>query len=146
MLKIGLSEYEAVRRHGEESYPHECCGVLLGRFEMATNAVCSCVRTVNRRSDSPRDRYSIAPEELLRIQKNAREQGLDIIGFYHSHPDHLARWSETDLREAHWVGCSYVITNVAGGTAQHTFSFRLAGVSEEDKQFIDEPIEIARNQ
>ena len=81
-------------------------------------------------------------EELVRIQRKARGLGHDIVGFSHSHPDHPARWSPTDLAEAHWTGCSYVITAVAQGKAAITNSFLLTGTGEEDKRFEDEPIEI----
>jgi proteasome lid subunit RPN8/RPN11 len=67
---------------------------------------------------------------------------LDIGGFYHSHPDHPAQWSQTDFAEAHWLGCSYVITEVTNGKAATTNSFRLAGDTEENKQFEQESIEI----
>jgi proteasome lid subunit RPN8/RPN11 len=142
MLKVRQAEYAAMRRHGEETYPHECCGVMLGRMEAGTNVVEQVVRAGNIRTDSLHNRYQIAPQELVKIQRQAREQRLDIVGFYHSHPDHPARWSETDLREAHWMGCSYVITAVAAGTAEQTNSFRLAGSSEEDKQLVDEPVDV----
>jgi proteasome lid subunit RPN8/RPN11 len=142
MLKVKEAEYEAMRQHGEETYPHECCGVLLGRAEAGTNVVERVVRAGNTRTDSLHNRYQIAPEELVKIQRQAREDRLDIVGFYHSHPDHAARWSETDLREAHWMGSSYVITAVAGGIAEQTNSFRLAGTDEDDKQLVDEPVEV----
>ncbi len=80
--------------------------------------------------------------ELIRVQRQARARGLDIVGFYHSHPDHPAQWSSTDIAEAHWLGCSYIITRVAHGSADVTNSFLLHGTSEEDKHFNDEPIEI----
>jgi proteasome lid subunit RPN8/RPN11 len=76
------------------------------------------------------------------VQRLAREAGEDIVGFYHSHPDHSARWSETDFNEAHWYGCSYVITSVSNGRADITNSFALTGTSEEDKRFEDEPIQV----
>jgi len=85
---------------------------------------------------------NIDPRELVRIQREGRERGEDIIGFYHSHPDHPARWSATDFAEAHWIGCSYVITSVEKGKAAITNSFELAGSDEGDKQFLDERIEI----
>ena len=78
----------------------------------------------------------------MRIQREGRERGEDIVGFYHSHPDHPAHWSPTDLAEAHWIGCSYVITGVDRGKAAITNSFGLAGSDEADKHFIDETIEI----
>jgi proteasome lid subunit RPN8/RPN11 len=143
MLKLREAEFQAMRAHGEETYPHECCGVMLGRAEAGTNVVERVVRAGNTRTDSLHNRYQIAPQELVKIQREARDARLDIVGFYHSHPDHPARWSETDLREAHWIGSSYVITAVAAGVAQQTNSFRLAGTGEEDKQLVDEPVELS---
>ena len=98
MLKLKEAEYHEMRAHGEETYPHECCGVMLGRMEAGTNVVERVVRAGNTRTDSLHNRYQIAPQELVKIQRQAREERLDIVGFYHSHPDHPARWSETDLR------------------------------------------------
>lgn len=142
MLKLSESIYNALRNHGEETYPHECCGVLLGRFSEGVNEVEEAVRAGNTRTDSAHNRYSIAPQELVRIQRQGRERGLDIVGFYHSHPDHPAQWSKTDFAEAHWIGCSYVITAVDNGLAQQTNSFLLTGTSEDDKSFEDEPIQV----
>src|ERR1700758_3133512 len=142
MLKVGRREYAAVRQHGEETYPHECCGVLLGRMDGDERIVTSVVRCGNTRTDSPHNRYHIDPRELVRIQREGRERGEDIVGFYHSHPDHPARWSPTDLAEAHWIGCSYVITSVQKGKADTTNSFELAGSDENDKQLGDEPVQV----
>jgi proteasome lid subunit RPN8/RPN11 len=143
MLKISPKDYAALRRHGEETYPHECCGVLLGRTDDdGTRIVTSTAPCSNTRTDSPQNRYNIDPRELVRIQREGRERGEDIVGFYHSHPGHPARWSGTDLAEAHWIGSSYVITSVESGKAVITNSFALAGSGEEDKQFLDETIEI----
>jgi proteasome lid subunit RPN8/RPN11 len=143
MLKIKPKEYEAIRRHGEETYPHECCGVLLGQDNSnGVQTVTSTARCGNTRIDSPQNRYNIDPRELVRIQREGRARGEDIIGFYHSHPDHPARWSQTDLAEAHWIGCSYVITSVEKGKAAITNSFELTGSEEADKKFIDEPIQV----
>jgi len=144
MLRIDQTCYHQLRRHGEETYPHECCGVLLGRVEADDQRlVTSVARAGNTRTDSPQNRYNIDPRELIAIQRQAREQGLDIVGFYHSHPDHPARWSSTDLADAHWLGCSYVITGVEKGQARETNSFLLLGAEEADKRFHDEPIEVA---
>lgn len=146
MLHLSYSDYAALRAHGEETYPHECCGVLLGNSTPDGNQVREIVRAGNTRTDSAHNRYNIAPEELIRIQRQARKQGLDIVGFYHSHPDCPAQWSQTDFNEAHWVGCSYIITRVDQGNAAVTNSFLLTGTSEEDKKFLDEPVEIAMNE
>jgi len=142
MLKIAHSCYHALRRHGEATYPHECCGVLLGTMAGDERTVVDVVRAGNTRLDSPHNRYHIDPKELVRIQRQARERELDIVGFYHSHPDHPARWSPTDFAEAHWIGCSYVITSVEKGTACLTNSFALLGETEEAKRFEDETIEV----
>src|ERR1700709_52885 len=142
MLRGNYSDYEALRAHGEETYPNECCGVLLGKSVEGCNEVRALVQAGNTRTDSAHNRYNIAPVELIRIQRQARNAGLDIVGFYHSHPDHPAMGSSTDFAEAHCIGCSYVITRVAGGVAEVTNSFLLQGTGEEDKSFADEAIEI----
>jgi proteasome lid subunit RPN8/RPN11 len=142
MIKLSETIYNTLRAHGEVTYPHECCGVLLGRFSDGVNEVEDAVRAGNTRTDSAHNRYHIAPQELVRIQRQGRERGLDIVGFYHSHPDHPAQWSKTDFAEAHWLGCSYVITAVASGVAQQTNSFLLTGTSEDDKSFQDEQIQV----
>ena len=145
MLRLTEKIYRALRSHGEETYPHECCGVLLGRSDNGVNTVAEAVRAGNTRTDSAHNRYNISPQELIRIQRQGRENGWDIVGFYHSHPDHPAQWSTTDLAEAHWTGCSYVITAVEKGSAQQTNSFRLMGSSEEDKALVSEPVELDDN-
>ena len=143
MLKIDRLAYDALRRHGEETYPHECCGVLLGKMNGEGRMVTSVVRCGNTRTDSPQNRYHIDPGELVKIQRDGRGRGEDTVGFYHSHPDHPAQWSQTDLAEAHWIGCSYVITSVEKGKAALTRSFELSGSDENDKKFVDEPINVA---
>ncbi len=140
MLKLRQADYAAIRRHGEQAYPHECCGILLGTRAAEVREVRASVPCGNAEADSPRRRYSIDPREIIGIQRDARERGLEIVGFYHSHPDHPARWSPTDLEEAHWNGCSYVITSVRQGKAAHTLSFVLTGTGEEDKALVEEEI------
>jgi proteasome lid subunit RPN8/RPN11 len=116
--------------------------VLLGQINgEGVKQVRAVVRCGNTRVDSPHNRYHIDPRELISIQHQAREAAMDIIGFYHSHPDHPAVWSETDLAEAHWIGCSYVITSVEQGRAARTNSFELTG-EEASKQFLDEEITV----
>src|ERR1700674_2026564 len=143
MLKITSKHCQALRQHGEETYPRECCGVLLGQMEDdGARVVTSVARAGNTRTDSAHNRYNIDPKDLIRIQREGRQRDEDIIGFYHSHPDHPAEWSPTDLAEAHWFGCSYVITSVEKGRAVLTNSFELTGSQESDKQLSDETIEI----
>jgi proteasome lid subunit RPN8/RPN11 len=144
MLKLSQSAYISFRKHGEETYPHECCGLLLGQFDDdGSKTVVRVARCGNTRDDSPHNRYSIDPRELIRIQREGRERGEDIVGFYHSHPDHPAQWSPTDLAEAHWFGCSYVITSVEKGGATVTNSFELTGIDEAGKKFVDEKTEVS---
>lgn len=147
ILHLTRAVYDEIRAHGEETYPYECCGALLGtaipNITMGDDwNVVAAVRAGNTRTDSAHNRYNISPLELVKIERDARRQGLGIAGFYHSHPDHPAQWSTTDLAEAHWLGCCYVITAVAKGKAAITNSFRLAGATEEDKAFEQDTIVI----
>jgi len=144
-LRIQKILLDQLRKHGEQTYPHECCGVLVGDFDDAGNkTVKSVVACGNTRTDSPQNRYDISPVELIRIQREAGLAGQDIVGFYHSHPDWPAKWSSTDLDEAHWTGCSYVITSVENGKAVLTNSFLLQG-EEQSKRFEDEAIEVVES-
>lgn len=142
VLRLPQIVYESLRAHGEETYPHECCGALLGKPIENGWQIFEAIRAGNTRTDSAHNRYHIAPVELVKIQREARRRGVEIAGFYHSHPDHPAQWSPTDFAEAHWLGCSYVITEIAQGKAAVTNSFLLAGTTEEDKQFLHETIEV----
>jgi proteasome lid subunit RPN8/RPN11 len=141
-LKIAQSELNKLRLHGEESYAQECCGVLLGELSSdGAKRVYRAVRCVNTHTDPAVDYFSIDPLELMRIERDASRSGHSIIGFYHSHPDWPARWSQNDLEEAHWTGCSYVITSVQNGQATETNSYVLVG-EEESKRFEEEEIHV----
>jgi proteasome lid subunit RPN8/RPN11 len=144
VLRLSQKIYDSLRAHGEETYPNECCGALLGKPSPEGWRVVAAVRAGNTRTDSAHNRYNIAPAELVKIEREARSQGLGIAGFYHSHPDHPAQWSATDLAEAHWLGCSYVITEVAQGKAATTNSFLLVGATEEEKHFEAESIRVGQ--
>jgi len=127
-----------IRRHGEETYPHECCGALVG----SGNRVTATVALPNTTEEGPRRRFMVRPSDYRAAEQRASELGGDLLGFYHSHPDHPAQWSKTDLEEAHWIGCSYVITRVAAGKADVTNSFELTGTDEADKAFRNEKVEV----
>jgi proteasome lid subunit RPN8/RPN11 len=146
VLHLPNAVYLDLRAHCEEAWPHECCGALLGRAIQGGEPdgwqVDSLLRAVNIRADLPRNRYEIAPAELVGIVREASSRGLEIVGFYHSHPGHPAQPSSTDLAEAHWLGCSYVITEVAQGKAALTNAFLLAGTTEENKRFEPQTIQI----
>ncbi len=128
MIQFLQADLDALRRHAEQAYPQECCGILLGRREGTARIVSEFVRCANAApASSAATCYRVAPEELVRVQREARARGVEIVGFYHSHPDHPARWSDTDLAEAYWPGCSYVIVSVQRGRAGDTTSFLLTG-------------------
>ena len=140
ILRLPRAVFEALRAHGEQTYPQESCGALLGRPVPEGWLVEESVRAGNASAGSTHNRYSIAPVELVKIEREARRRGLEIAGFYHSHPDRPAHWSATDLAEAHWLGCCYLITEVSSGRAAVTHSFLLAGTTEEDKSFEQQEI------
>ncbi|HZB88402.1 MAG TPA: M67 family metallopeptidase [Terracidiphilus sp.] len=142
VLRIPRAVYRSLRAHGEQTYPHECCGALLGLFRQGCLEIAEAVQAGNTRTDSAHNRYQISPGELVKIEREARAKKLEIVGFYHSHPDHPAQWSQTDFAEAHWLGCAYVITEVAQGRAVVTNAFLLAGTSEEDKRFELQTIQV----
>lgn len=119
---------EKIRRHGEETYPHECCGALLGRDANSEGRpereILELYPLVNRREDSPRTRFSVAPGDVMDADRAAEARGLDVVGWYHSHPDHPARPSEYD-REHAWPWYSYIIVSVPKGAAGEMTSWRL---------------------
>jgi proteasome lid subunit RPN8/RPN11 len=116
-------------------YPHEVCGLLIGRSDGHTTAVAEVVEARNRNHRRARDRYELDPEDFLRAEKLAAGLGLDVVGIWHSHPDHPAEPSETDL-EAAWQGYSYVIVSVERDRGVETRSWRLNGGG-----FVEEAIE-----
>jgi proteasome lid subunit RPN8/RPN11 len=128
-----------IRSHGAETYPHECCGALLGR-EIADDLreIVGLFPLVNRRDDSPRNRFSVTSDDVRDAEKAAREQGVDVLGWYHSHPDHPAKPSQYDQDHA-WPWYSYVIVSVANGEPQCMTSWRLA---DDRSQFTPEDLEI----
>jgi len=134
---------EKIRAHGVETYPHECCGALLGRdsegsSQDAVREVLGLLTLVNRRDDSPRNRFSVTAEDVLDADKSAQAQGLEVIGWYHSHPDHPARPSQYD-RDHAWPWYSYVIVSVQNGAPQDMTSWRL---NDDREGFSPEGIEI----
>lgn len=140
MLRMSQADYAAIRKHGEETYPDECCGVLLGRVEgNDLRAVHAAVRCENVAA-TPSTNYAMDLRHIVRLQREARAQGLVIVGFYHSHPDHPPLPSPQDLQDAHWSGCSYVITAVEQGHSTVTKSFVLLGGDETSKTLAEEPI------
>jgi len=140
-LKITQSHLEELRRHGEETYPEECCDVLVGDRFAGCRTVVEVIRCANASQYSRQNHYQIAPDELVRIQSQTRLVGHEIVGFHHSHPDQPARWSSTDIKGAFWTGCSYLITSVGQGRANETASFELH-CTKELQRFENEDIEV----
>lgn len=124
VLKISEDLLSRIGGHGAETYPHECCGALLGLEGEAGREVVKLLPLPNRRDDSPRNRFELAPDDVRLADKTARETGLDLLGWYHSHPDAPARPSEFDRAHA-WPWYSYIIVSVRGGRPVETNSWRL---------------------
>ena len=103
----------AIRRHGQETYPHECCGALVGRDDRVTDVVA----LPNTTDEGPRRRFRVSDSDYRHAERRATELGGELLGFYHSHPDHPARPSQYDLDHA-WPTFAYVIVSVAAGTAE----------------------------
>jgi proteasome lid subunit RPN8/RPN11 len=111
---------EAIRRHGAETYPHECCGALIGRDGIITEAFA----LPNTTDEGPRRRFLVRPSDYREAERRASEGGAELLGFYHSHPDHPAHPSQYDLDHA-WPFFSYVIVSVREGVAGDMTSWRL---------------------
>jgi proteasome lid subunit RPN8/RPN11 len=136
-LKLSQELEARIRAHAGETYPHECCGALLGRDGDEGREVLALVPLENRRDDSPRNRFSIAPEDVLLAEQKAREQRIDLIGWYHSHPDHPAAPSEFD-REHAWPWYSYIIVRSESQRTKEMNCWRLA---DDRASYTNEPIE-----
>ena len=125
MIVVSEDQFSAMRAHGERDYPYECCGLMLGRFHDGSKQVLEIYPISNAREEAAkRNRFLIRPEELMRGEKYAREKGLDVVGFYHSHPDDVAVPSQYDLEHA-WPTYSYIVIAVAQGRAADLRSWEM---------------------
>jgi proteasome lid subunit RPN8/RPN11 len=126
-LQLDAGVADAIRRHGEEAFPHECCGALVG-LGLAVGAgggngndgmsrVTAAVPLPNTTEEGPRRRFLVRPSDYRFAEQRAGELGGELLGFYHSHPDHPARPSQFDLDHA-WPTFAYVIVSVMAGTAR----------------------------
>jgi proteasome lid subunit RPN8/RPN11 len=127
--------------HGERDYPYECCGLLIGRFENGRKEVVETYPISNaREEEAKRNRFLITPEELLAGERAAMNKGLDVVGFYHSHPDEPAVPSGYDLDHA-WPVYSYIVISVQQGNANDLRSWEM----ESDRSMFN-PEEILKGQ
>ena len=110
-LQAGVAE--AIRAHGVETYPNECCGALIGRDD----GVVAAVPLPNTTEEGPRRRFLVRPSDYRMAEQKATDLGSELLGFYHSHPDHPARPSQFDLDHA-WPNFAYVIVSVMSGAAR----------------------------
>ena len=137
---IAADVLERIHAHGEQAYPEEGAGLMLGKEENGKRQVLDILPLTNAREDTARhNRYLITPQDMLNGEKEAIRLGLDIVGIFHSHPDHPNRPSEFD-RDWALPWFSYVITSVQQGKAAGSRSWRL---TEDRKAFDEEDIQVA---
>ncbi|WP_373529503.1 Mov34/MPN/PAD-1 family protein [Nostoc sp.] len=153
MIRISQEHLQTIHTHAESTYPDECCGIILGYMASEGKTVVEVMPTENvwdteaaaefpgdRTTESKKRQYAIAPQVMLQAQREARDRSLNIIGIFHSHPDHPAIPSECDRLYA-WQGYSYIIVTVQNGKAGELGSWSL----DHHHQFQAEAIEIIPN-
>lgn len=123
-LKIHPDLARRIELHGVKTYPHECCGALLGRDVDGEREILELLPLANSHENSPRNRFVVTPDDVRLAEKTARDKHVDLLGWYHSHPDAPARPSEFD-REHAWPWYSYIIVGVRKGVPQEMTSWRL---------------------
>ncbi len=143
-LRLSGALAETIRRHGEAAYPAECCGALIGRVESKgtpaagpAKAVLRLWPAVNRRTDDPH-RYLIAPDDLRRLEREVKDAGQEIVGYYHSHPDHPTRPSAFDAEHA-WPWYSYLIVRIDRGRGADLASWVL---DDERPEMVPESLDV----
>ena len=138
MLKIPEKTLREIYDHTEASYPNECCGLMVGTMSGHTRVVHTFRKCKNLNTERARDRYEMDPLDMLHTEREFENSGWDIVGIYHSHPDHPSRPSQTDTDRA-WPDYSYVIISVLKGTVASANSWVL---NETERQFYEEPLAI----
>ena len=136
-LQLDAGVAKVIRRHGEQTFPHECCGALIGRDDGSNpgsdSRVTAAVPLPNTTEEGPRRRFLVRPSDYRLAEQRASELGGELLGFYHSHPDHPARPSQFDLDHA-WPNFAYVIVSVMAGAARDMTAWFL----KEDRSSFDE--------
>ncbi|MFN2137080.1 MAG: Mov34/MPN/PAD-1 family protein [Candidatus Promineifilaceae bacterium] len=127
MLKLGAELHEQIKAHGVAAYPYEGCGLLLGRVEDGANVVAAVrpLPNVWPEQEEQRERFRIAEDDWRDVELEAMMDNLDVIGVFHSHPDHPPVASPRDLAWAAFPGYSYLITRIAKGSPDHSRSWQL---------------------
>jgi proteasome lid subunit RPN8/RPN11 len=128
-LRLNAQVHAAIRAHGSETYPNECCGALIGRDGTVTETLA----LPNTTDEGPRRRFMVRPQDYREAEQRAAQAGGELLGFYHSHPDHPAKPSQYDLDHA-WPFFSYVIVSVRDGVSEDMTSWRL----REDRSGFDQ--------
>ena len=139
MVEIKQDILQKILDHARASYPHECCGILLGKMT-SPKRIMDAVKAENTNKERAVDRYEMNPDELLKIEREARQAGLEVVGVYHSHPDHPSSPSEFD-RQRGWPEYSYIIVAVKGGTETEAKSWTFI---EEDEPFGEEELKVVK--
>lgn len=138
-IRLKSEHVESIRRHAEASYPYECCGFLVGRASGAVKTIGATWAAENaHRGEERRRRYLLEPRAVLEAGRRADREGVEILGVYHSHPDHRGRPSHFDLEQA-WPFYSYVIVEVRAGEAERPLSWVLC---QDRSAFEPEAIEV----
>ena len=135
-LRLSAAALEEIRGEGASAYPHEGCGALLGRFADGRSSVERTLPLPNRETASPRVRFAVSPSDYMHVEAEAGRLGLDLVGFWHSHPDHPARPSVTDRAYA-WQGLLTLVLAVAAGEPRELTAWEIDGP---DSPFVELPI------
>ncbi len=140
MLKIKKEHIEEIKKQGEKGYPYEICGFMLGIIDYEDNIreVKEVYQVENQNKERANDRFEIAPKDYLKVEDYAEKNGIQIIGIYHTHPDHPDRPSQTDLMFAQ-PDMSYIIMSVNNGKAENWRSWEL---DLEKNEFKEEKVEV----
>ncbi len=124
MIRLKSADIEEIKQIAQKTYPHECCGVMVGSVENGVKTVTELIPAENQRTDSPANRYLITPDLLNELEKKLKGTDRAIVGFFHSHPDVPARPSTYDQDHA-WPWYSYVIVSVNKGQAGEIHNWKL---------------------
>ncbi len=138
MLTVSKEVYNQVVDHVKASYPHECCGVLVGEIQGDVKKAHEAHPIKNLNTERAHDRYNMDPIEFSRVEKDIAKRKLEIVGIYHSHPDHPSRPSQTDFQHA-WPVYSYIIFGIAKGVEIYAQNWCL---NDENTQFVEESYKV----